>query len=278
MPEQSRREEQDHLMEMSRKDRLAHEWSRLSALNEESDYVKVKPLDVLPNRPPEKYQVSFRCKGITGTDGKKMPIFGTEHLVEIYCHAKFPAEVPWFKWLTPIWHPNIEHAGQRRVCVNQSEWLGGMSLEHLCQQIFEMIQYKNYHADWSFPYPLDHDAAAWVRDFAEPNGIVNKKRGIYVDDLPFYRPTSVSGKQTAGGKRIHIVDHAAPGGSDGSASRSASRIKIQPSSAQTPGGQNANVVLRAGGADASCIRCGARLSPTSRFCGKCGTAVPAIPA
>src|SRR4051812_15627583 len=127
MANQSQNQELDPLMDMSRRDRLTYEWSRLSALNEDSDYVKVKPLEVLPNRPPEKYQVSFRCKGITGIDAKKMPIFGTEHLVDIYCHAGFPADVPWLKWLTPVWHPNIEHAGQRRVCVNRSEWLGGMT-------------------------------------------------------------------------------------------------------------------------------------------------------
>src|SRR6202142_3172740 len=75
-----------------------------------------------------------------------------------------------------------------------------MALADLCQQMFEMVQYKNYHAELSPPYPLDGDAATWVRDHAEPNGIVDKKRGIFVDSLPFFKPGSAESVS-----RIHIM-------------------------------------------------------------------------
>jgi len=92
-------------------------------------------------------------------------------------------------WVTPIWHPNIQHAEPKGVCTNKPEWLGGMGLDDLCRQLFEMVQYKNYHAEMVPPFPLDQEAARWVREYAEPRGIVDKKRGLFVDDKPFTRPT-----------------------------------------------------------------------------------------
>jgi len=63
-----------------------------------------------------------------------------------------------------------------------------MGLDDLCRQLFEMVQYKNYYAELSPPYPLDQEAAAWVREYAEPRGIVDKRGGISVDQSPFYKP------------------------------------------------------------------------------------------
>jgi ubiquitin-protein ligase len=172
-----------------RQTRLKKERDRLRQLSQESDYVRVEELNVLAGSEPEHYRVTFFCKGITGIDSGRAPIYGTNHQVEILCDDDFPADVPRLRWITPIWHPNIQHAEPKGVCVNKPEWLGGMGLVDLCRLMFEMVQYKNYHAEFTQPYPLDQDVARWVLEYAQPKRIVDKSRAISVDDQPFTRPT-----------------------------------------------------------------------------------------
>jgi len=172
-----------------RQRRLALDRKRMELVQRESEYVKPTPV-IMAGSEPEKYIVTFHCRGIIGIDANREPIFGDRHEVEIYCDSEYPAEVPKLKWLTPIWHPNIQHREPKAVCVNKAEWLAGRGLDHLCWQLFDMVQYKNYHAEMTPPYPLDSEAAAWVRDFAEPRGVVNKRRRVSVDDKPFFRPQS----------------------------------------------------------------------------------------
>jgi ubiquitin-protein ligase len=171
--------------------RLADEKRRLDDVNRDSDFVRVEAVGALPGRAPERFRVKFLCQGIVGIDpGSQAPIYGNEHSVLMYCDQEFPSEVPRLRWESPIWHPNVQHIEPKNVCVNRAEWLGGSGLDDLCRQLFDMAQYRNYHADASrLPYPLDQEVAKWVREYAEPRGIVDKKRGIAIDNRPFYRPT-----------------------------------------------------------------------------------------
>jgi hypothetical protein len=163
-------------------------------LNRESENVRVEPVDTHPGSEPERYKVTFLCKGIVDIDPQTQdPIYQYKHQVEIYCDEDFPAEVPKLRWITPIWHPNIQHEEPKGVCVNKAEWLGGRGLDDLCRQMFEMVQYKNYHAEFTLPYPLDQRVAQWVREVAEPRGIVKKSAGKFVDDRPFVKPTDAGG-------------------------------------------------------------------------------------
>lgn len=172
-----------------RQARLRTERLRLEKLNKESDYVRVEPINTLEGSEPEHYRVTFLCRGIIGVDSSHRPIYGDRHQVEIVCDHDFPSDVPRLRWITPIWHPNIQHTEPKGVCVNKPEWLGGMGLDDLCRLMFEMVQYKNYHATFTQPYPLDNEVAKWVLEYAEPHGIVDKKKKISVDDKPFTRPT-----------------------------------------------------------------------------------------
>jgi ubiquitin-protein ligase len=175
-----------------RQARLKTERLRLARLNKESDYVRVEAVNTLGGSEPEHYIVTFLCRGIIGIDEQHRPVYGERHQVEIVCDDDFPSDVPRLRWITPIWHPNIQHTNPKGVCVNKPEWLGGMGLDDLCRLMFEMVQYKNYHATFAPPYPLDLEVAKWVTEYAEPQGIVNKKKKIYVDDKPFTRPTVTS--------------------------------------------------------------------------------------
>lgn len=185
-----------------RQARLKKERLALEQLNAESDHVRVTPVDLVEGSEPERYRVAFSCRGISGIDASRDPIYSDYHEVLIVCDDFFPSDVPKLRWETPIWHPNIQHLEPKGVCVNKPEWLGGMGLVDLVRQMFEMVQYKNYHADADTrPFPFDLDVAKWVREYAEPSGIVDKSRNIFVDDRPFTRPTEVK-------RRIIIVPKA----------------------------------------------------------------------
>ena len=191
-----------------RQARLKKERQALEKLALESDYVRVEALDQVEGSEPEHYRVTFLCRGIAGIDGSERPVYSERHEVVIHCDDSFPSDVPKLRWETPIWHPNIQHIEPKGVCVNKSEWLGGMGLDDLVRQMFEMVQYKNYHADEATrPFPLDMKVARWVREYAEPAGILDKRRGIYVDDKPFTRPTDVNTAAT----RIKLLPPKEPG-------------------------------------------------------------------
>src|SRR5215813_11825141 len=92
-----------------RTQRLELERERLFRINTESEFVRVEAVDAVTGEPPERYRITFLCRGIAAIDSSQNPIFADKHEVEIYCHSEFPAQVPWLRWNTPIWHPNIEH-------------------------------------------------------------------------------------------------------------------------------------------------------------------------
>jgi hypothetical protein len=103
-------------------------------------------------------------------------------------------------------------------------------LDDLCRQMFEMVQYKNYHADESRPpYPLDHEVAKWVRDVAEPRGIVNKDLGIFVDNRPFVKPTYGGGIRLGPGRATKAD------GSSGPSADYGPRLRITGLSPSAPG-------------------------------------------
>lgn len=228
-----------------RQARLRTERLRMEQLNKDSDYVRVKALDVLEGSEPEHYRVTFICRGITGIDSARRPTYGDKHEVEILCDDDFPSDVPRLRWVTPIWHPNIQHREPKGVCVNKAEWLGGMGLDDLCRLMFEMVQYKNYHATYNKPFPLDSEVAKWVLEYAEPKGVVDKKRKVSVDDKPFTRPTEtknitvserpasrirvVSNTNPAPApatSRIKVADSSTPATTAGNAGGTPSRIKV----------------------------------------------------
>jgi ubiquitin-protein ligase len=171
--------------------RLAIEYTKLMNLVSRSKFIKIEPVDVQPGWPPEKYKVTYTCNGIAGVDEHEAPISTNFHQVMIYMGRDYPAQEPQLKWLTPIWHPNIQHEEPFKVCTNNVQnWYPTKSLVDLVVAMGEMVQYKRYHAKWVHPYPLDQMAADWVIRYAEPGGIVGadkpydrrpllRKRGIH---------------------------------------------------------------------------------------------------
>ena len=130
-----------------------------------SDLIEFTAQSVRRGLPPETYLVTYHCKGIYSVDRQGRPKIGDRHQLEIYLHNQYPQRWPGMKWLTPIWHPNINHLNGT-VCIDAAWWTASRSLDRLVIMIGEMVQYKNFHDDPTKPpFPWDPEAARWCRSY-----------------------------------------------------------------------------------------------------------------
>jgi ubiquitin-protein ligase len=170
-----------------RRARLILEYEKLINLERRSNFIKVEPIDVIDGMPPENYIITFTCRGISGLSEDKSPNYSEFHQVSMKLSREFPNQEPYLKWMTPIWHPNIEHKEPYHVCTNNVQnWYSTKSLDNLVVALGEMVQYRRYHAQWVAPFPLDKEAADWVINYAEAKGIVGAEK--MVDERPILRP------------------------------------------------------------------------------------------
>jgi len=149
--------------------RLLGDYERMRELAARSDLIRFEAETPRSGAPPERYVVTFTCKGIIGVDRRGRPHYGEHHQVEIYLHNQYPQRWPGLKWLTPIWHPNIHHLNGS-VCIDAAWWTASRSLDRLVVMLGEMVQYKNFHDDPTKPpFPWDPEAARWCRDYRTKN-------------------------------------------------------------------------------------------------------------
>jgi ubiquitin-protein ligase len=142
--------------------RLRAEYEQMVELSARSDLISFEHFLVAPGLPPERYIVTFTCRGIAAIDDRYQPVYATLHKVALYLDSSYPTTPPRMKWLTPIWHPNIEHQEPHRVCIDNTWWTPGRSLGKIVLMLGEMVQYKNYHAEQTPPFPIDLEVARWV--------------------------------------------------------------------------------------------------------------------
>jgi ubiquitin-protein ligase len=146
--------------------RLRADFQLMQELAARSDLIEFEARSARPGLlPPERYIVTYKCKGIYSVDGQGNPKYGNKHQVEIYLHNQYPQRWPGMKWLTPVWHPNINHINGT-VCIDAAWWTASRSLDWLIIMIGEMVQYKNFHDDPTKPpFPWDPEAARWCRAY-----------------------------------------------------------------------------------------------------------------
>ncbi len=163
--------------------RLKADHKRMQDMAAHSDLIEFKTKSQRKGLPPERYIITYKCKGIIGVDGKGNPKLGSKHQVEIYLHNQYPQRWPGMQWLTPIWHPNINHHNGS-VCVDAAWWTASRSLDRLVLMIGEMVQYKNFHDDPTKPpFPWDPEAARWSRGYRQKN-----PQAFPVDSRELLRP------------------------------------------------------------------------------------------
>lgn len=156
--------------------------------------------EVVETRSPKKipcvYHVHFMFRSITGIDDQDRPIFGNKHTARVTFPPRYPIEPPELYMQTDVWHPNVKSDGKYkgRICGNTKGFGLGFDLFLLVIRIGEILQYKQYHAENTPPFPEDIHAARWVLNFAEPNGLVNKYKDICIDNTPLLKGGEAEGK------------------------------------------------------------------------------------
>jgi ubiquitin-protein ligase len=175
-----------NLSESPRMRRLRGDYELMQELAGRTDMISFVAQSPRPNLPPERYIVSFKCRSIATVDRRGNPQYSNHHQVEIYLHNQYPQRWPGMKWLTPIWHPNINHLNGS-VCIDAAWWTASRSLDRLVIMLGEMLQYKNYHDDPTKPpFPWDPEAARWSREYRK------KHPDIFpVDQRELMRPERV---------------------------------------------------------------------------------------
>lgn len=189
--------------ETPRMRRLRGDYELMAELASRSDLISFRASSTRPNLPPERYIVTFKCKSIVDVDRQGNPKFSEHHQVEIYLHNQYPQRWPGMKWLTPIWHPNINHINGS-VCIDAAWWAASRSLDRLVVMLGEMLQYKNYHDDPTKPpFPWDAEAARWSREYrkSHPNAFP-------VDRRELLRPERVKLDSSSGSEKnkpkVHV--------------------------------------------------------------------------
>ena len=130
--------------------RLCHDFLAMQAI--QSDIIQWEVGD--RRKPPERYAVDFKIKGMTGPDS-----FSHEHTVVIKLFAEYPMKPPVAKFTSrPIlFHPHV--FGNGLICV------GGYSVDEglaaFCLRIAKYIQFQpniiNVHS------PANRDATQWFQ-------------------------------------------------------------------------------------------------------------------
>lgn len=220
--------------ESPRMRRLRGDYDLMQELASRTDMISFVAQSPRPNLPPERYIVTFKCKSISNVDRQGNPAYSEHHQVEIYLHNQYPQRWPGMKWLTPIWHPNINHLNGS-VCIDAAWWTASRSLDRLVIMLGEMLQYKNYHDDPTKPpFPWDPEAARWSREYRKTHPNI-----FPVDHRELMRPERVklnAGKSQEEKKKPGIrLSALAP--SPKPAAKPAPRtssIIIKPSAASTP--------------------------------------------
>lgn len=157
---------------------------RLAKANSQVLAYEVMANDPEYPHPPTEYHIKYFLKSIVAIDENQKPVMGEVHELRIKIPRNFPEQTAESKMLSPTWHPNIKSSGPfiGDICTNHKGFGSLYNLDELIVRIGEYLQYKRYLAEDRKPWPEDRTVAKWVRDFAEPNKIVNKDQGLYIDN------------------------------------------------------------------------------------------------
>ena len=111
---------------------------------------------------PDRYKVTFHLTSFVDLPpGEEEPRRADTHEVEITLGADYPRMAPMVRWLTPIFHPNIQQP-DGAVCLGvlRERYLPGMGLARLVRMLAEMVQWRNFDAF----NPFNRSAAEWAAD------------------------------------------------------------------------------------------------------------------
>lgn len=171
------------ITENQRQMRLEAEYQQLLDIRSRSDLLDIEALE---GTPPKRYRVTFKCKGIMLHPNSGKPCVTTRHTMEVYLPARYPAEPPYIKWITPIFHPNFSKGGSVCIGIAGKDWAPSLNLAWIVEQIADMITYRFFNIN----DPWNKEAAEWARDNIDK---------FPLDDRPLFRlaeaPTIIAGEK-----------------------------------------------------------------------------------
>lgn len=169
----------------SKKRRLANEHKLLDDLCENNEIISYEVIgNYSSNLPPTSYLITYNIKTIVNILADQSPVYKEGgHEVKINFPPGYPGSNAPPKCIanTDVWHPNIgfhSPANKGRICINAKALGAWHTLDMLVLRIGDMLQYKNYFAENKDPFPEDAKVAKWVREYAEPRGIIGKNKPI----------------------------------------------------------------------------------------------------
>ena len=138
---------------------LISDHNDMQALNQHNPRIKF-----IPNRhhAPDRYEVTFHYPSFVELlPGEREPRQADSHRCEITLGADYPRHAPLVRWLTPIFHPNIQQP-EGAVCLGvlRERYLPGLGLARLVRMLAEMVQWHNFDAF----NPFNRRAAEWAID------------------------------------------------------------------------------------------------------------------
>jgi ubiquitin-protein ligase len=151
--------------------RLHADFAAMQELAGGSDFIRF----VRSGNPPDRYVVTYTCRGLVWAPGEAQPAVREHHEAEFYLHRDYPRRPPQIIWRTPIFHPNIlsvEAGGG--VCIGG--WTPSESLADLVLRVGEMVQFRSYNPD----DVLNPAAAQWAEAHADRLPVDDRPLAVYV--------------------------------------------------------------------------------------------------
>lgn len=186
------------LEDLMRKDpyvfRLADEHLKVYRLISVNNHLldgEIETFSKIYPHPPVAYRIKYKVNSITHLNDNGKPVFGKDHHLLVKLPINFPQQPAECKMLTDIWHPNIRSEGNFKgsICTNHEGFGSLFFVDELIIRIGEFLQYKRYLAENRPPWPEDGKVARWVKEVAEPEGIVDKQKEIFTDEQDWNRWT-----------------------------------------------------------------------------------------
>lgn len=144
-------------MSPSREERLRADFDAIGALKEASTIFEFDA----DGDPPDRYQVTFKGKGIRQTTGADESIeFVALHRCELRLPFSYPEQPPDIRWLTPIFHPNISFSGFIELAQVGLPWDPEVGLDVVCERLWDVARLAFVNLEDSTNYA----AQAWFRD------------------------------------------------------------------------------------------------------------------
>lgn len=144
-------------MSQSREERLRADFEAIEALKQASTILDFDA----EGDPPDRYQVTFKGKGIRQSTGADESIeFVTLHRCELRLPFSYPAQPPDIRWLTPIFHPNVSFSGFIELTEVGLPWDPDVGLDAVCERLWDVARLAFVNIDESTNYA----AQGWFRD------------------------------------------------------------------------------------------------------------------